>query len=464
MTEKYAKQLEIEKLNKIIIDNIINSVPVEDFIDFYLYHNQKETLEHFGLRTTKQLTKILKLFNYDFSKPKPSKFKGKTAARSHESYLAGGQKSANTQKENWQNKSEKEKEAWSKKQTEAHSSDDFKQKIKQININYQANLTAEQKAEKALKKSIANKATWSQNKKEILEKAYDTKKANKSFNCSKPEDAKNAYYINNIEKYLNLTLETNFPYDNFTDAELTKDYKSFKKSNNKSSNSGLRIVRQFHPSIWRCNRYGYKSPVDAWNDPEIMYKVIENRLKYLKEDLSVYNIRAGLSISKKAPKVSVFKPATAKYLIEKYLNEYAEIFDPCCGFSGRMLGACILDKRYIGQDINSVTIKESNKIKDYFKLNADLKVNDSIYASGKYECLFTCPPYGNKENWHQDIEVLSADEWIDVCLKNYKCKAYLFVVDKTEKYKDFVVEEFKNKSYLNENSEQVVFIKNNQII
>ena len=159
MTEKYAKQLEIEKLNKAIIDNIINSVPAEDFIDFYLYHNQKETLEHFGLRTTKQLTKVLKLFNYDFSKPKPSKFKGKAAARSHESYLAGGKKSANTQKENWQNQSEEEKEAWSKKQAEAHSSDDFKQKIKQINIDYQANLTAEQKAEKALKKSIANKAT-----------------------------------------------------------------------------------------------------------------------------------------------------------------------------------------------------------------------------------------------------------------------------------------------------------------
>ena len=463
MTEKYAKQLEIEKLNKIIIDNILNSVSAEDFIDFYLHHSQKETLEHFGLRTTKQLTKILKLFNYDFSKPKPSKFKGKAAARSHESYLAGGQKSANTQKQNWQNKSEDEKEAWSKKQAEAHSSNDFKQKIKQINIDYQANLTAEQKAEKALKKSIANKATWDKNKKEILEKAYDTKKANKSFNCSKPEDV---YYMNKIEKYLNLTLETNFPYDNFTDTELTKDYKSLKKASNKNSNSGLRIVRQFHPSIWQCNRRRYKSPVDAWNDPDIMYKVIENRLKSLKEDrfLSIYNIRAWLSISKKAPKVSVFKPATAKYLVEKYLSEYTEIFDPCCGFSGRMLGTCILGKRYIGQDINSVMIKESNKVKGYFNLNANLKVNDSIYDSGEYECLFTCPPYGNKENWYQDIEILSADEWIDICLKNYKCKAYLFVVDKTEKYKKFIAEEFKNKSYLNENSEQVVFIKNNQII
>ena len=83
MTEKYSKQLEIEKVNKAIIDNIINKVSAEDFIDFYIHHNQKETLEHFGLRTIKQLTKVLKLLNYDYSKPKPSKYKGKTAARSH---------------------------------------------------------------------------------------------------------------------------------------------------------------------------------------------------------------------------------------------------------------------------------------------------------------------------------------------------------------------------------------------
>lgn len=99
MSEKYQKQLEIEKLNKEIIQNILNTVKSEDFIHFYLYHTQQETLAEFGLRNTKQLTKILKLFNYDFSKPKPSKFKGKTAARTHESYLLGGKKSSVTQKE-----------------------------------------------------------------------------------------------------------------------------------------------------------------------------------------------------------------------------------------------------------------------------------------------------------------------------------------------------------------------------
>ncbi len=266
--------------------------------------------------------------------------------------------------------------------------------------------------------------------------------------------------MNKVEEYLKLIAQTSFPYSVYSEKELTSDYSNFLTTNNKNSTAGLKLISYFHPSIWRCNRFGYKSPVDAWEDPEVMYKVIENRLKYLKTDtLSIYNIRAGLSISKKAPKVSVFKPATAKYLIEKYLNNYNEIFDPCCGFSGRMLGTAALGKKYIGQDINSITIEESKKLRDYLGIKADLKVADSLYDIGNYECLFTCPPYGKKENWHQDIEELSADEWIDACLRNYKCKAYLFVVDKTTKYKDNIVETFINKSYLNNSTEHVILIK-----
>ena len=124
MTEKYEQQLAIEKLNKEIIENIIATTTPEDFINFYLTHNRKETMEEYGLRTVKQLIKVLKLFNYDFSKPKPSKFKGKQAARSHESYIAGGAKSAVTQKENWKNKSDFEKQQFSEKQKLSHSSPD----------------------------------------------------------------------------------------------------------------------------------------------------------------------------------------------------------------------------------------------------------------------------------------------------------------------------------------------------
>ena len=198
MSEKYEQQKAIEELNKQIIQNIITTVGREAFLAFYAIHNQKETMAEFGLRTTKQLTKVLKLFGYDFSTPKQSKFKGKPAARSHESYIAGGHKSAATQKEHWEAKSDEEKADWRAKQKEAHSTDSFRAKIKQINKDYQASLTEEERAAIRAKKAEANKATWTANKKAILEKAYQTKKLNKSFNSSAPEEA---YYDFLVTKY-----------------------------------------------------------------------------------------------------------------------------------------------------------------------------------------------------------------------------------------------------------------------
>lgn len=160
MTDKYLKQLEIEKLNKEIIDRIQLEIGAEEFIAFYLTHNQKETMENYGIRTTKQLTKVLKLFNYDFSKPKPSLFKGKKSTRSHESYVCSGQKSAETQKINWINKSEEEKEAWSIKQSLAHLNQSYALKKAASNKAYRASLTAEEKARQDEMRSQSMKSWW----------------------------------------------------------------------------------------------------------------------------------------------------------------------------------------------------------------------------------------------------------------------------------------------------------------
>ena len=129
-------------------------------------------------------------------------------------------------------------------------------------------------------------------------------------------------------------------------------------------------------------------------------KLSLNKIKYKGDTLSLDNIRDGLTIAQLTPKVSIFRPYIAKYLVNKYLDDVDSIFDPCAGYSGRMLG---------------------------------------------------------------DIpDILTADEWIDVCLDNYKCKSYLFVVDKTEKYKNYIVEEIINKPHFNKNTEKVILINRAQ--
>ena len=267
-------------------------------------------------------------------------------------------------------------------------------------------------------------------------------------------------YIQNIFDWCR---EVEFPYPKYKDKILNNSYSSLLKSdiNKFSMNAryGMKIIDHFHSSIWKANKSGYLSPYNAWWDDNLLLKCIKNRIIYKGCNLDRSKVLAGFSIAKVAPKVSIFNPYLAKYIVEKYLSKYNEIFDPCSGYSGRMLGVCSLGKKYIGQDINPITVEESNQIIRYFNLNALIKCEDSLNSNGEYECLFTCTPYKDKENWNQEINNKSCDEWIDEILSKYNCNEYVFVVDKTEKYSQYIVEELDNKSHFNKNKEYIIRIK-----
>lgn len=272
----------------------------------------------------------------------------------------------------------------------------------------------------------------------------------------------NIDYNKYIQEVFDWCREVDFPYPKYKSNILNNSYSALLKSDvsNFSMNAryGMKIIDHFHPSIWKANRNGSISPYEAWQKDDLLIKCIKNRIIYKGCNLDRSKVLAGFSINKIAPKVSLFNPNLAKYIVGKYLFNYNIIFDPCSGYSGRMLGVCSLGKRYIGQDINIETVKESKDIIRYFNLDASVECKDLLEDSGDYECLFTCPPYGSKEKWNQEIENKSCDEWIEEILSKYKCKEYIFVVDKTEKYLDYIVEELKNKSHFGSNLEYVIKI------
>jgi hypothetical protein len=269
----------------------------------------------------------------------------------------------------------------------------------------------------------------------------------------------NVNYNEYIENMVN-SLSGNFPEISYTEKRMKLDWKHLceYKNWNKWQKLGNSIIMNFHKSIWKCNLNGKLSPFEAWNDKEMLKKCVMNRFIY-ESKLSSQNILRGFNVCKLAPKVSVFNPSLASHLVKKYLDSYDEVFDPMSGFSGRMLGVCANNKKYIGQDINQITIDESSKIIDFLNLNAKITTKDCLDDYGKYDCLFTCPPYRNKENWCQEIKNFSCDEWIDECLKRYDCKTYMFVVDETTKYKENIVETLENCSHFGVNNEYVILIK-----
>ena len=94
----------------------------------------------------------------------------------------------------------------------------------------------------------------------------------------------------------------------------------------------------------------------------------------------------------------------------------------------------------------------------------DIDVADACVGNGKYQCLLTCSPYGNIEQW-QGVPCMgySCDKWIDICLKNYDCEKYVFVTDdKITKYKKYVMENLENTSHWGTNIEYVVVITKSQ--
>ena len=253
-------------------------------------------------------------------------------------------------------------------------------------------------------------------------------------------------------------LPKEFPFPKYDDKRLQKDWKHLQEWEwNKNSYVGSSIVRHFHESIWEAHVGKSISPVECWNNKELLEKTVKNRMIYSSR-LSSQSIVDGFNICKIAPKVSVFNPMLAKYLIKTYLNEFSEVFDPFSGFSGRMLGCCALGKKYVGQDINTKHVIESNRIIDYLKLDASVKEQDIFIDQGKYECLFTCPPYGLKEIWNEHETNYTCDMWIAQCITRYDCEKYLFVVDSSERYKDYIIGEITNRSHFGNRKEYIVLI------
>ena len=253
-------------------------------------------------------------------------------------------------------------------------------------------------------------------------------------------------------------LPKEFPYPKYTKERLEKDWKHLQEWEwNKNSYVGSSIVRHFHESIWEAHVGKNISPVECWNNKELLEKTVRNRMIYSSR-LSSQSIVDGFNVSKIAPKVSVFNPMLAKYLIKTYLNEFSEVFDPFSGFSGRMLGCCALGKKYVGQDINTKHVIESNRIIDYLRLNASVKEQDIFIDQGNYECLFTCPPYGLKEIWNEHETNYTCDMWIAQCITRYGCEKYLFVVDSSERYKDYIIDEITNSSHFGNRKEYIVLI------
>lgn len=280
-------------------------------------------------------------------------------------------------------------------------------------------------------------------------------------------DTLNLDYNSWIENIIQ-SLPKEFPFPVYDDARMIKDFNRLVKYNDISLKSRIcdSIIRNYHKSIYKAHVKNKISPFDAWNNPDMLRLCVENRFIYTNK-FSSHKIVDGFNICKLAPKVSVFSASVAKHIITTYLNEFDVITDPFSGFSGRMIGTLASGKHYIGYDINKDHVKESCDINTFLYNNnliknnqAEITVKDLFSTEcTECECVFTCPPYGLKEQWNENETDMTCDAWIDEVMKHYKAKKYVFVVDETEKYKMYIKNVINNKYHFGQSNEYILVIE-----
>lgn len=155
------------------IQNLVDTISKDSLIEFYSTHNAIDTCSEFGIKNRQILHKLCCVYGFKKSKPTMPK----TISRTHESYVEGGKKSAQTQKTNWAKKTEEEKLEWSKKiSTAINSNPNYKTIKAKQNTLYRNSLTNEEDERQNRMRSQSMKDWWSS-----LSKEEKQQRINKSF-------------------------------------------------------------------------------------------------------------------------------------------------------------------------------------------------------------------------------------------------------------------------------------------
>ena len=241
----------------------------------------------------------------------------------------------------------------------------------------------------------------------------------RTFNPEFPYPNEDIYNLNKITDYINT-----FDFNRAIDDEGFK---------NNTSATGNIYLKSIFKSFWKSSFKGNLSPIETWNNDNDMLNIIAYRIGINDSDeifdFSLRNLIRGMSAVRRT--VSFFKPVLAASIYKHYLNPYILnpiVFDPCCGFGGRLLGFKSLysNGRYIGCEPNINTYNELIELGNNFK-NIDIhncKLEEFDNNNNiDYDLAFTSIPYFDLEDYKNNVSYNNYNEWKDIFIGSLlKCR------------------------------------------
>ena len=220
------------------------------------------------------------------------------------------------------------------------------------------------------------------------------------------------------EEKLNDIIEKISKYD------LVRVYDS-KEFKNNISNIGVNYLKSNFKSYWNSKFKGSLSPIKAWQNDEVMRKVIEYRIGINNSDevfdFSLHQLIRGLSAKRYT--ISFFKPLLAAAIYKVFIGNKRNpiVIDPCAGFGSRLIGfkSIYPAGRYIGIEPNIDTFDELQDLAKNFN-DVELyncKLEDFNYSK-ECDLTFTSIPYFDLEEYSNNIHYDSFDDWTGTFIKS----------------------------------------------
>lgn len=181
---------------------------------------------------------------------------------------------------------------------------------------------------------------------------------------------------------------------------------------------GMKLCEHFFPNFFDIYSASGKNFKQFWNEHDLQKVIKWNRSSHSTPYLS--EMRRGISFCFGLTKNTMYRPHLAKIICEHY--QAKKVFDPCCGWGGRMLGAVAAGARYIGCEPNKETYENLMRLAEFLKIEDKIEIYnigaENFDYSDCYDLVLTSPPYYNLEVYSNDItqsenQYPSYHEWKD---------------------------------------------------
>lgn len=208
---------------------------------------------------------------------------------------------------------------------------------------------------------------------------------------------------------------------------------------------------------------GKPSVSEAWQDEQLRWKMILNRINYTGGFIDNKQILTAMNVTRNCKQPSWFSKQYAKELIQKYITTNI-ILDPFAGWGTRCDACKELNIKYYGWDLNKELVDWHKEKGRLFETGCGIEYGDAnnIKTDEKDCSVFICPPYTDFETYFegQDLKTTQC-EWLQIVMNNISnAKEYLMVCKVVDPgFEKYIVEEKINKSHLGINKEYVLLIK-----